>query len=1343
MCNTGSFGRNCVLNQRRFSELLSLRQTLCSNIYRAIAIQDVTVDVIRSRAESISNALIDIDQISDIAVRNCTAALVDTVVAYPAMSCDESTAGIVTAALSNVLQKGTSLPSDLLEQVNAASSALARGCEENIALGETPLQVVTENFRMVSSLVDSNDAAGYHLTAAQDPFETLVGDVRPSLTLGSDAFGGNAADGPSSIGLSLVQFTNNPRGEVINSSSISIRTSEYEEVETVTTRRRLSTGDASRRLAIPDAAPFSLTLELPNISPIDYFERENSTIVVYCEEKGDEKYYVNATCPGIGGLELKIECPAPSRGFFNVTCPGRKAVPRCTTWNGAMYEINSECEVVSYDAYSTTCFCRGEDTRRRFLQSSSASGSDQEFSSTFILVDEAYSELFVKYPDLLQVQRNAVIFSTLLVVVGVFFVGLIAIGFWDKNELLEIDKLKGKKTHTVRTIQGFFNGIIPDEFRPGPWKELLVKRMMLEHSWWCVFGPYHEKKGFRMAKWTLAMGKLLTYLLITTIVASVIFADNGYCERFEVRDECVEESSFAGILHSCDWNTENKSCVFKRPNVQFDTVLLFVIVVAAISAPLSHLIDILLKRLFRIIRARSATASGVVIPDVNIEEHKEDLREYWHLNDELRDVQTLRTKFLKASRLRKMQASADFALPTAETETLMLLADDHLGDYGRRELTTSRENFSTMESSQTVRHNRYAAYASSKGELLRSVQLARKRADFIRTEMEYMITDDQREEYLIKQFVVDAFHGHQRNIASRYFLGSIQSTKRSRLGKVLRYLSLLLLPAIFGVLIYFVIFFNLDIGSRATDLWLFVAFITLLEDIFFLQPLKIWLTWVVINSYVSAEAFKICVALKLRFNWIMNRRYGAMRDANSLIQHFNPACRAARLFPHLPVSRFLMSVNDYDIPKFTVDPTHYGYPEPIATLMRVSTAVVAFLTQLPFSIQDSVVDVLGTVVINLVAISFYLLGTMVLGLAIALVVVLAIAFWLRETNYLSKLRKKKTTLDFKKFIPPPRSNKVVPVDVVSKISDDFDRKVLFKSQFKALDEHEALHLSANTPRQIEEADRMPGALYPSSSSSLMKSTADSVVSRSKFTAVTATPPLAYLPNESMASSLVSRTSKSAGSLDRSTVLPRGASLTSLPARPLATESSMQPPTMMSHSKSMKSIGDDSSVPGPVQARSVMAPLSLRELHEMEMGTDEDVEKAELKALRRAAKKNKKRVTRKHQPGLGAHAEGEPSPKPSEEDNFSMASETTEQREARRRYKRRKDKFGHKESDTGGPGISSARKLYSSSEFSGEEKGAVGTVDNAFSVMSAGAPGAVAGRSSMMHASKTSQFPTWH
>ena len=114
---------------------------------------------------------------------------------------------------------------------------------------------------------------------------------------------------------------------------------------------------------------------------------------------------------------------------------------------------------------------------------------------------------------------------------------------------------------------------------------------------------------------------------------------------------------------------------------------------------------------------------------------------------------------------------------------------------------------------------------------------------------------------------------------------------------------------------------------------------------------------------------------------------------------------------------------------------------------------------MPFSIQDSIVDIFGTLIINLIAIAFYFLGTVVFGLAIALVILIFVGIWIRESKILQKLRKKKTIINFKKYLPPPVV-KVAPSERIDQINNEFDKKVLYKSHFNALDEHEVLRLES-------------------------------------------------------------------------------------------------------------------------------------------------------------------------------------------------------------------------------------------------------------------------------------------
>ena len=46
-----------------------------------------------------------------------------------------------------------------------------------------------------------------------------------------------------------------------------------------------------------------------------------------------------------------------------------------------------------------------------------------------------------------------------------------------------------------RSIKGFFNEILPEEFDEGKWFDLYLHRLLLEHSWLCIFAPYKKGRG--------------------------------------------------------------------------------------------------------------------------------------------------------------------------------------------------------------------------------------------------------------------------------------------------------------------------------------------------------------------------------------------------------------------------------------------------------------------------------------------------------------------------------------------------------------------------------------------------------------------------------------------------------------------------------------------------------------------------------------------------------------------------------------------------------------------------------------------------------------------------------
>lgn len=82
-----------------------------------------------------------------------------------------------------------------------------------------------------------------------------------------------------------------------------------------------------------------------------------------------------------------------------------------------------------------------------------------------------------------------------------------------------------------------------------------------------------------------------------------------------------------------------------------------------------------------------------------------------------------------------------------------------------------------------------------------------------------------------------------------------------------------------------------------------------------LRPIQILVLHVIVPLLVSKEVRTVHLSLKNRIRFLLRRTSGMMKSSSALVQHFNPICRAARAFPEYSISRLLMSLNDFDVPR--------------------------------------------------------------------------------------------------------------------------------------------------------------------------------------------------------------------------------------------------------------------------------------------------------------------------------------------------------------------------------------------------------------------------------------------
>merc|ERR1719329_230322 len=130
---------------------------------------------------------------------------------------------------------------------------------------------------------------------------------------------------------------------------------------------------------------------------------------------------------------------------------------------------------------------------------------------------------------------------------------------------------------------------------------------------------------------------------------------------------------------------------------------------------------------------------------------------------------------------------------------------------------------------------------------------------------------------------------------------------------------------------------------------------------------------------VVPDAHSIWRALRQRAKLVLGRMRGLMKSSNALVQHFNPACRVARVFPYLPVSRFLLSLSDHDIPKRK----HY---HPLLLPYRFIKYGLFSIIYLPVPLKNLVVDWCNTVLITGFLVVLCLLGQSIGAAGVILVV---------------------------------------------------------------------------------------------------------------------------------------------------------------------------------------------------------------------------------------------------------------------------------------------------------------------------------------------------------------------
>ena len=179
-----------------------------------------------------------------------------------------------------------------------------------------------------------------------------------------------------------------------------------------------------------------------------------------------------------------------------------------------------------------------------------------------------------------------------------------------------------------------------------------------------------------------------------------------------------------------------------------------------------------------------------------------------------------------------------------------------------------------------------------------------------------------------------------------------------------------LLIAIFAVELYVIFILGNVAMSYAPAIYISLIVASCAADALIISPVKISIQFLVTEMFVSRKAHSLKHAIELRTKSIYKRKTGHFWFSNSLVQHFNPAVRAARNSMQLSVSKLLVCLNDSDflaVSQDIVPASLQGHLDMIEMILSqvLDIALTPFYA-LPRLVNRAIVDIIAAVVLAFV-----------------------------------------------------------------------------------------------------------------------------------------------------------------------------------------------------------------------------------------------------------------------------------------------------------------------------------------------------------------------------------------
>jgi hypothetical protein len=514
-------------------------------------------------------------------------------------------------------------------------------------------------------------------------------------------------------------------------------------------------------------------------------------------------------------------------------------------------------------------------------------------------------------------------------------------------------------------ITAYINTVMPDErtySEHTSWYDVGII-LLMQHPYTVMFyGPSLQKT--RMLRWNqLVIGTLLG-LFVDTLFFSTFFPDTGECETYTSEELCILPVNSALGTPLCTWKKNKKvtnggSCSLTPPPSDMTFTMILVMLTVIICVPLSFLFDFVMESYCKyrpdfskwgykneeVLGRNTQSAatfnkeelnSTVRILRDNLDRVKrEEAQAYTgaKLAEYEKGLADKAKRDLKKFNHESPKTFAEFDTPDNEAILLLQAAKKYLDDNAmKNDLPWNSTGTSSAVDEKVAAIQNYLGiyhdgspmplttwdwywYGDSKNKLVTMIDEARGGAEEIKDALLELGKTEMasREVALIQFFMAEHFSPYKRYILNgQMFSFNNSSALPVHPGKWIAAWSFVFAMEAFFV--YWMLMWGVSSGGKTMKAWGLNFAVGAIQDIFCIAPLRIIIIYVIAMTSIKPQLRYMHRVLHIiAMNYVQDKLPDNYEEIK-VVQHFSPACRAARLHvaADLAAGEILRALDDKD-----------------------------------------------------------------------------------------------------------------------------------------------------------------------------------------------------------------------------------------------------------------------------------------------------------------------------------------------------------------------------------------------------------------------------------------------